>query len=286
MERLGLPSALRGRVDAWRLQGLRVGLVPTMGNLHAGHLALVARARELCERVVASVFVNPTQFGPGEDFDRYPRTLEDDAEALAGAGCDLLYAPDIAAIYPAGPAQSYKVVVPALAGVLCGAHRPGHFDGVATVVTRLYNQVRPDLAVFGEKDFQQLRILERLTVDLGYGIAIARGATVREPDGLAMSSRNRYLAPGERARAPALREALLTLREGWRAGIGLAPLEAAGRRSLADAGFEVDYLEVRDEDALERPGPGRAGPFRVFAAARLGATRLLDNLPLGDHEGQ
>lgn len=280
MDRLDLPSALRARVDAWRSQGLRVGLVATMGNLHAGHLALVARARALCDRVVATVFVNPTQFGPGEDFERYPRTLDADARALAGAGCDLLYAPTVAAIYPAGPDRAYRVVVPALAGVLCGAHRPGHFDGVATVVARLYNQVRPDLAVFGEKDFQQLRILERLTVDLGYAIEVVRGATVREPDGLAMSSRNRYLAPAERARAPALREALLDLREGWRAGRDPAALEAAGRQAMAAAGFLVDYLEIRDEDALERPGPGRAGPFRAFAAGRLGTTRLIDNLPL------
>lgn len=202
MERLALPEPLRARVDGWRRQGLRIGLVPTMGNLHAGHLALVAQAQARCQRVVATVFVNPTQFGPGEDFDRYPRTLEDDAQALARQGCDLLYAPAVPAIYPDGPGQAFRVTVPALAGVLCGAHRPGHFDGVATVVTRLYNQVRPDLAVFGEKDFQQLRILERLTHDLGYGIEVVRGATVRESDGLALSSRNRYLDADARARRP------------------------------------------------------------------------------------
>ncbi|MDZ3822148.1 MAG: pantoate--beta-alanine ligase [Pseudoxanthomonas sp.] len=286
MERLDLPAPLRARVDEWRRQGLRIGLVPTMGNLHAGHLALVAKAQAHCQRVVATVFVNPTQFGPGEDFDRYPRTLEEDATALARQGCDLLYAPAVPAIYPHGPDQACRVVVPALAGVLCGAHRPGHFDGVATVVARLYNQVRPDLAVFGEKDFQQLRILERLTDDLGYGIDVVRGATVREADGLALSSRNRYLDADARARAPALRAALLRLREGWRAGAALPALESAGVGELAAAGLAVDYLEVRREDDLERPAPDRPGALRAFAAVRLGATRLIDNLALGEEDGQ
>lgn len=280
MERLHAAAPVRARADDWRRQGLRVGLVPTMGNLHAGHLALVARARALCDRVAATVFVNPTQFGPGEDYDRYPRTLEADAAALADAGCDLLYAPDVGAVYPDGPAQAFRVVVPALADVLCGAHRPGHFDGVATVVTRLYNHVRPDVAVFGEKDFQQLRILERMTRDLGHGIEVVRGATVREADGLAMSSRNRYLSAADRALAPALRQALLHLREGWRDGQDLAALESQGRQALAAAGFAVDYLEVRDEEHLARPGARPAGPLRAFVAARLGATRLIDNLPL------
>lgn len=273
---------LRARVDVWRRAGQTIALVPTMGNLHAGHYALVEQARGLCDRVVASVFVNPTQFGPGEDFERYPRTPQDDAEGLRRHGCDLMFLPGVPVMYPFGSELAYRLSVPALADVLCGAHRPGHFDGVVTVVSRLFNLVRPDVAVFGEKDFQQLRILERMAEDLGYAIRIERGPTVREADGLAMSSRNRYLDADQRQRAPELRRGLLSALAGWRAGRPVAELERDTIDHLAGAGFRVDYVEIRRESDLLGPAPlGRDG-LRIFAAARLGSTRLIDNLALND----
>lgn len=280
MRIVGAADDLRAAVAAWRRDGLRIGFVPTMGNLHAGHFALVEQARERADCVVASVFVNPTQFGPGEDFARYPRTPDEDAAGLRAHGCDLLFLPDVATMYPFGADRAYRVTVPALADVLCGAHRPGHFDGVATVVARLFNFVRPDLAVFGEKDFQQLRIIERMVEDLGYGIAIARGPTVREADGLAMSSRNRYLSVENRRRAAQIHGTLVSLRSAWREGAELAGLEADGRRRLAAEGFDVDYLEARREGDLGRPEPEERDGVRIFTAARIGGTRLIDNLLL------
>jgi pantoate--beta-alanine ligase len=274
-------AALAAQLAPWRRAGRRIGLVPTMGNLHAGHLALVDQARTLADVVVATVFVNPTQFGPGEDFERYPRTLDADAEGLRGHGCDLLFAPDVDSIYPFGAGQAHRVTVPALADVLCGAHRPGHFDGVATVVTRLFNLVQPALAVFGEKDFQQLRILERMTTDLGFALAIARGPTVREADGLALSSRNRYLDPDQRRRAPVLHATLRTVREGWNRGEGDAAL-AAGRAQLRDSGVDLDYLEVRRELDLGPASQSDRDGSRIFVAGRIGPTRLIDNLALAD----
>lgn len=280
MRIVGAAGDLRAAVAAWRREGLRIGFVPTMGNLHEGHFALVEQARERADCVVASVFVNPTQFGPGEDFERYPRTPDDDAAGLLAHGCDLLFLPDVATMYPFGADRAYRVTVPALADVLCGAHRPGHFDGVATVVARLFNFVRPDLAVFGEKDFQQLRIIERMVEDLGYGIAIVRAPTVRESDGLAMSSRNRYLSAEDRRRAAKIHATLVSLRSAWREGADLAGLEAEGRRRLAVEGFDVDYLEARREVDLGRLEPKERDGIRIFAAARIGGTRLIDNLPL------
>jgi pantoate--beta-alanine ligase len=275
-------ASVRAAVSRWRKRGERVALVPTMGNLHAGHHALVDQARTLADRVVASVFVNPTQFGPNEDLARYPRTPQDDAEGLAAHACDLMFMPDVDTIYPFGSAHAYRVTVPALADVLCGAHRPGHFDGVATVVSRLFTLVAPDVAVFGEKDFQQLRIIERMTVDLGFDIAIVRSATVREADGLAMSSRNRYLDPGQRARAPAIRASLLAMADGWRSGETASVLETAAHHRLSGAGFDVDYVEIRDEARLGRPDGGKRDGFRAFIAARIGPTRLIDNIALPD----
>lgn len=280
MRIVGAAGDLRAAVAAWRREDLRIGFVPTMGNLHEGHFALVEQARERADCVVASVFVNPTQFGPGEDFERYPRTPDDDAAGLLAHGCDLLFLPDVATMYPFGADRAYRVTVPALADVLCGAHRPGHFDGVATVVARLFNFVRPDLAVFGEKDFQQLRIIERMVEDLGYGIAIVRAPTVRESDGLAMSSRNRYLSAEDRRRAAKIHATLVSLRSAWREGADLAGLEAEGRRRLAVEGFDVDYLEARREVDLGRLEPKERDGIRIFAAARIGGTRLIDNLPL------
>jgi pantoate--beta-alanine ligase len=271
-------SSLARTLSDWRRMGLRIGLVPTMGNLHAGHFALLTQARGSADRVVASVFVNPTQFGAGEDYERYPRTLADDAAGLAAHGCDLLFAPSPAAIYPFGADAGSRVTVPALADVLCGAHRPGHFDGVATVVARLFALVRPDCAVFGEKDFQQLRIIERMNEDVGFGVAILRGTTVRDADGLALSSRNRYLNNAQRRTAARLHAVLSEVAGCWRgAEEGDAVLTAA-RDTLVAEGFALDYLEARCETDLSVASRTDRDPVRIFVAARLGGTRLIDNL--------
>lgn len=276
IDRVHEVAALRARVAAWRAAGLRVGFVPTMGNLHAGHLALVDLARRHADRVVASVFVNPTQFGPGEDYARYPRTLDADAAALATRGCDLLYAPSVEAMYPDGSQGLVEVRVPALDDVLCGAFRPGHFRGVATVVAKLLGQVRPDVAVFGQKDWQQLLVIRALVRGLDLDVEIVAGPTVREDDGLAMSSRNQYLAPEERARAAALYRMLGQVAAAVRAGRDPANAEAEGRAALESEGYVVDYVAVR---AAEDLGPPVAGaPRIVLVAARMGATRLIDNL--------
>lgn len=272
--------SLRASTAAWRQRGERIAFVPTMGNLHAGHYALVDRARAMADRVVASVFVNPTQFGPNEDFSRYPRTPDDDAEGLRAHGCDLMFLPAVDAIYPLGIDQAYRLSVPGLDDVLCGAHRPGHFDGVATVVSRLFTLVQPDLAVFGEKDFQQLRIIERMTLDLGFGIAIVRGPTVREADGLAMSSRNRYLDDRQRALAPAIRATLLWMADRWRAGEGASGLGLAAREVLESKGFDVDYVDIRREADLGNPADDERDGIRAFVAVRTGTTRLIDNVEL------
>ena len=271
-------GALRGRVAGWRGAGLRVGFVPTMGNLHAGHRSLVALAREHADRVVASVFVNPTQFGPDEDFARYPRTPDADAAALGEAGADLLWLPSVATMYPLGVEAAVRIRVPGVTDVLEGAHRPGHFDGVATVVARLFNQVQPDVAVFGRKDYQQLAVIRHMAADLAFPVAIVDAPTLREPDGLAMSSRNQYLDAAARARAPAIHHVLGAMRDGVLAGDGVRAVEAAARDALAAAGFAVDYAVVRAPDLGE---PAAAGPWVALVAARLGSTRLIDNLAFG-----
>lgn len=276
IDRVHEVAALRARVAAWRAAGLRVGFVPTMGNLHAGHLALVDLARRHADRVVASVFVNPTQFGPGEDYARYPRTLEADAAALATRGCDLLYAPSVEAMYPEGSQGLVEVRVPALEDVLCGAFRPGHFRGVATVVAKLLGQVRPDVAIFGQKDWQQLLVVRAVVRGLDLDVEIVAGPTVREPDGLAMSSRNQYLSPEERVRAAGLHRTLVRVVEAVRAGQDPAAAEAGGRSALEAEGFVVDYVAVRSAEDLGPPVPGR--PRIALAAARIGSTRLIDNL--------
>ncbi|HVI25113.1 MAG TPA: pantoate--beta-alanine ligase [Xanthomonadaceae bacterium] len=268
---------LRARIAGWKRAGLRVGFVPTMGNLHAGHFSLVELARRHADRVVASVFVNPTQFGPNEDFARYPRTPEADAAGLAAAGCDLLWLPSVQTMYPFGVEATVQVRVPGVTGVLEGAHRPGHFDGVATVVARLFNQVRPDVAVFGRKDYQQLAVIRYLVRDLAFPVELVAGETRREADGLAMSSRNQYLSADERARAPALHAALLALRDAILAGRARAEAEAQGTAALEAQGFAVDYLAVRRPDLTE-PADGEPGPRVALVAARLGRTRLIDNL--------
>lgn len=267
---------LRVAVAAWRAGGERVALAPTMGALHAGHMALVATARRAGARVVASIFVNPRQFGAGEDLSRYPRREASDAVMLAEAGCDLLWLPDADAMYPAGFATNVSVA--GVAEPFDGAARPGHFDGVATVVAKLFNQVRPDFAFFGEKDWQQLQVVKRLAADLDTGVEVVGVPTEREDDGLALSSRNLYLDADERARAVALPRALGEAARAIGAGIDVAQALAAARAALAAAGFEVDYLDLADAQTLGEPRPGQAR--RLLAAARLGTTRLIDNLPV------
>jgi pantoate--beta-alanine ligase len=270
-------DALRARVREWKRQGLRVGFVPTMGNLHAGHYSLVMLARQYADRVVSSVFVNPTQFGPNEDFTRYPRTPDADTAGLEGAGCDVLWLPTVESMYPFGVELASKVHVPGVSQVLEGEHRPGHFDGVCTVVSRLFHQVQPDVAAFGKKDYQQLAVIRQLVADLQFPIEIVGGGIVREADGLAMSSRNQYLGPDERPRAATIHRVLLAMRDAALAGTPRAQVEAQGSRQLQDAGFDVDYAVVRRPD-LSEPADGEPGQRVALVAARLGRTRLIDNL--------
>lgn len=271
------PEELAGAVNAWRARGLAVGFVPTMGALHAGHIALVRQALSLCDRVVASVFVNPAQFAPGEDFDAYPRTLDDDAFKLSEAGCHMLYAPTGQAMYPQGFTTTVSLCGPAEA--LESDARPHFFAGVATVVTKLLNQVRPDLAVFGEKDYQQLLVIRRLVADLDLGVTIVGGQTVREPDGLALSSRNAYLSNGERVRAARLNVILGAFAEALRRGADVASAQAEAERAAKRVFDSVDYIEARDAGTLDALP---AGPLtqsgRVLAAVRVGKTRLIDNM--------
>lgn len=269
-------AALRAEVAQWKRDGLRVGFVPTMGNLHAGHHSLVTLARAHADRVVASVFVNPTQFGPNEDYARYPRTPAADAAGLEDAGCDLLWLPSLQTMYPCGVEHAVRMHVPGITDVLDGAHRPGHFDGVAGVVTRLFNQVQPDVAAFGRKDYQQLAVLRQLVRDLAFALELLAAPIVREDDGLAMSSRNQYLSADQRARAPAIHRTLLAMREAMCGGGARTAVEAQARAALEQAGFAVDYAVVRNAE-LGEPDDAHA-PQVALIAARLGATRLIDNL--------
>ena len=269
-------DALRTRVDGWKREGLRVGFVPTMGNLHAGHHSLVRLAREHADRVVASVFVNPTQFGPDEDFDRYPRTPEEDAAGLQAAGCDVVWMPSVQTMYPFGADNAVRMRVPGVPDVLEGERRPGHFDGVATVVSRLFNQVQPDVAAFGRKDYQQLAVIRYLVRDLAFPIQLLAGDTVREADGLAMSSRNRYLSEAEREQATQIHRSLLAMRDSLLAGEQAAQVEATAMQRLETAGFAVEYAVLRTPELAQ---PSDDGGARVLLiAARLGNTRLIDNL--------
>jgi len=269
--------ALRAAVAAWRGAGERVALVPTMGALHEGHLHLVAEAKRLAPRVVVSIFVNPTQFGPNEDYARYPRDVAADLAVLSGAGADAAWTPDVATMYPAGFAT--RIDVAGLTDGLCGPLRPGHFSGVATVVTKLLNQVRPDVALFGEKDFQQLQVIRQVVADLDMAVAIHGVPTIREADGLALSSRNRYLSVEERRRAPRLHAVLADIAARTRDGAPVAGPVAEGMAVLGEAGFTVQYLAVCDARTLI-PVERVAGPARVLAAAILGRTRLIDNVPV------
>ncbi len=272
--------ALRAQVGEWKRAGLRIGFVPTMGNLHAGHYSLVELARTHADRVIASVFVNPTQFGPNEDFARYPRTPLADAAGLSAAGCDLLWLPSVDTMYPHGVDATVQVRVPGVSEILEGAHRIGHFDGVATVVARLFNQVQPDVAIFGRKDYQQLAVIRYLVRDLGFPVEVLAGDTLRDVDGLAMSSRNQYLSTDERILAPQIHQALLQMQAAAAAGTPCLEIEATARSRLETQGFIVDYAVLRRPD-LSEPAAGEAGPRVALVAARLGRTRLIDNISFG-----
>lgn len=269
-------AALRTAVARWRANGQRIGLVPTMGALHAGHIALVTAAQAQCQRVVVSIFVNPKQFGPREDFSAYPRPEADDLAKLAAANADIAYIPAPEEIYPEGFATT--VSVGGISEGLCGAHRPGHFDGVATVVAKLFTQAAPDAAFFGEKDYQQLLVVRRMARDLNLPLDVVGVPTVREPDGLALSSRNVYLSPEERRIAPNLhrlmRETGAAIAQGGAPGGILARTIMA----LGEAGLMVEYLELRDAETLAPLAEPPTRPARLLAAVHLGRTRLIDNL--------
>jgi pantoate--beta-alanine ligase len=271
-------AAVREHVGRWHAAHERVVFVPTMGNLHAGHVSLIEAARTLGQRFVASIFVNPMQFGPNDDFAHYPRTPTNDAQMLAAAGCDLMFMPEVGEIYPNGADRATRIDVPGLSSILCGEFRPGHFEGVATIVAKLFHIVDPEVAIFGEKDYQQLTVIRRMVADLCLRVEIVGAPTVREADGLAMSSRNQYLDPQQRALAPTiyrqLTQAVAALRSGVR---DYARIEAAGRAALDGAGFRTDYFSVRDAKSLD-PAQPDTKYFVVMTASRLGKARLIDNV--------
>lgn len=278
METVTTVGVVRARVREWRHAGLRIAFVPTMGNLHAGHMSLLAAARYRGDRVVASIFVNPLQFGPSEDYTAYPRTMQEDQKLLQEAHCDLLFAPSVPEMYPTGGDQRTLVMVRGLSDILDGRFRPGHFDGVATVVTKLFGIVAPDVAVFGEKDFQQLLVVRHMTLDLALPVEIVGAPTVRAPDGLALSSRNRYLSADERARAPAIHAALVeAARAIYAGGAHYAALELQGAQSIERAGMTVDYFSIKSAFDLSEPAP-TSSELVILVAARLGRARLIDNM--------
>jgi pantoate--beta-alanine ligase len=278
METITRIQPMRERVASWRRKNQRVALVPTMGNLHKGHVSLVARAQELADKVVVSAFVNPLQFGPTEDFDNYPRTFEHDTQALTRVHADAMFHPGAFEMYPMGHERSTIVDVPELSGILCGAFRPGHFAGMATVVTKLLNIVKPDVSVFGEKDYQQLMIIRRVASDLGLPGQIESLATIRDHDGLALSSRNRFLNRGERNTAPkmylALKAAVKQIQDGE---TDYDAIQQHGMRALEIAGFEPQYFAIRQANDLQ-PVRENSRELVILAAAKLGKTRLIDNI--------
>lgn len=274
-------AALRQWREAERKAGRRVGLVPTMGALHAGHLSLVTGIRKSVDATVVSIFVNPTQFAPNEDFSKYPRTFERDSQLLSEIGADAIFAPQVGEMYPPGFSTTVSLEGPAKVG-LEDAFRPTHFAGVATVVSKLLLQALPDVAIFGEKDFQQLAVIRRMAHDLDIPVEIAGGITVREADGLAMSSRNVYLTPEERAQAPALHNVLRGAAERLHEGEPIYAIKEWGKAKLSRLGFEVDYLGIRDQASLEvPPEPYDPKALRILVAAKLGKTRLIDNIAAG-----
>jgi pantoate--beta-alanine ligase len=279
VEVITAPTAMSAWSEAARARGERIAFVPTMGALHAGHLSLLSAARERGNRVVLSIFVNPTQFGPNEDLARYPRDLDGDLAKAASVGTDLAFVPTASDMYP--PGSQTSIEVGEVAQGLCGGRRPGHFTGVATVVCKLFGIVRPHVALFGEKDFQQLAVIRRMALDLNLPVEIAGRPTLREQDGLAMSSRNAYLSPAERGRALAIFEGLSAARERFLAGErGVSALVEATLARMKDRVDRIDYVEIRDADLL-RPIERVGGPAVMLIAAHVGATRLIDNMRLG-----
>ncbi len=268
---------LRLHADAWRKLGHIIGLAPTMGALHAGHLALIEALRDKADVIIASIFVNPMQFGEGEDFDRYPRREKADLEKLRAAGVDLAWLPTPEEMYPAGFATTVRTGGPANAG-LEDAHRPGHFDGVATVVAKLFCQTGCHVAAFGEKDYQQLQVVRRMTRDLDLPVEIVAVPTMREKDGLAMSSRNAYLSEDQRALAPRIHAELQSAAQRIRAGTSVEAAAFDGARALHEAGFEVDYFAARNAETLQPVKDQASEPIRLLAAARLDDVRLIDNI--------
>jgi pantoate--beta-alanine ligase len=278
MQTLTQLAPLRELVHGWKMAGERIAFVPTMGNLHAGHASLLASAHRHAKRVIASVFVNPLQFGPSEDYTSYPRTPDEDAAILESQGVDALFRPSVEEMYPEGSENTAYVDVPGITDILCGEFRPGHFRGVATVVVKLVNLVQPDVAIFGEKDYQQLMVVTRAINELSLPVTIVGAPTVRGEDGLALSSRNRYLSEVERARAPLIYRALERARRRLEDGdTDVDAIEDEGRETLAAAGFRVDYFEVRLQGTLARPH-GRNLDVVVLTAVRLGRARLIDNV--------
>jgi len=278
MQQITKVKALRSCVRDWHQQGQSVALVPTMGNLHIGHLQLVKQAKTLVDKVVVSIFVNPTQFVAGEDFDTYPRTIEDDVAHLEGIEPDLIFIPEVNEVYPAGLECETQVVVPELDSIFCGAFRPGHFTGVATVVSKLLNMVQPDIVLFGNKDYQQLLVIKRLVNDLCIPVEVVGVETVREESGLALSSRNRYLNPQEKAVAAVLHQVLSGIAEAVKAGNNdYQQLEAEAIANLEIKGFKTEYLSIRNASNLGEPTEEE---LVVLAAAWLGKARLIDNIQI------
>jgi pantoate--beta-alanine ligase len=278
MDTVTTSAAVREQVRQWRARGERIAFVPTMGNLHAGHISLIDAARRAAARFIASIFVNPMQFGPNEDFAHYPRTAAKDAAMLSAAGCNLMFMPDAQEIYPHGLSGATRVEVPELSSILCGQFRPGHFEGVTTVVAKLFNIVEPDIAVFGEKDYQQLTVIRRMVADLCFPIEIVAAPTVRDADGLAMSSRNQYLTAEERKIAPglyfALQKAVARLAANDR---DFAAIERAGVLELEARGFHAEYFSIREVRGVVAAHE-KSADLMVLTAARLGRARLIDNL--------
>lgn len=280
MRTTGNKGQLQARLSEACNKGRKIAFVPTMGNLHEGHIQLVRRAREKADVVVVSIYVNPLQFGVGEDLDDYPRTLAADKEKLFGEGAHLLYTPATADIYPEGLQRHTQVEVPDLSETLCGSSRPGHFNGVTTIVAKLFNIVRPDMALFGEKDFQQLSIVRKMVSDLCMPVEVIGVPTVRDIDGLALSSRNSFLSPAQRRIAPLLHETLASCREAIACGFdNFLQLESHARMKLLQAGFTPDYFAIRDAHTL-RSVTEDTEEIAILAAARLGRTRLIDNVRL------